>query len=155
MFSVINCQTKARPVQQSCKTQPDREIGKDRPAGIVSSSCLTPPPLLGIAGEGGRGGGGRLFFTVRDLIARRFHYLCTNVTFSSDQGAWQPLAEELARSQTLVQRAFSQTRVPERTEVSRGTKRQRYGKHTKSHSRVVNTKLTVQHLGKEKPRHIY
>lgn len=55
-----------------------------------------PPSAVG-------GGGDRLFFTVRDLIAHRFHYLCTNVTFSSDQGARQPLAARLASCQAIVQ----------------------------------------------------
>lgn len=93
------------------------EIGKEsaarRPAGKVSSLRLTPPPPA--AGDGGD----RLIFTVRDLIARRFHYLCTNVTFSSDQGARQPLAS----SQTVVQKVLSQSELSVRTEVSGGTGR--------------------------------
>ena len=76
-----------------------------------------------MAGDGGGQRGDRLFFTVRDLIARRFHYLCTNVTFSPDQGARQPLAAWLASSQTIVQKVFSQSGLPGRTEVSRGTER--------------------------------
>lgn len=77
---------------------------------------------------GGGQGGDRLLFTVRDLIARRFHYLCTNVTFSSDQGAQQPLAAWLASSQTIVQKVFSQSGLPGQTEVSRGTERLQYAK---------------------------
>lgn len=53
------------------------------------------------------GGGDRLFFTVRDLIAHRFHYLCTNVTFSSDQGARQPPAARLASCQAVAQKGCS------------------------------------------------
>lgn len=81
--------------------------------------------------EAGGHGGDRLLFTVRDLIARRFHYLCTNVTFSSDQGAWQPLAAWLASSQAIVQKVFSQSRLPGQTEVSRGTDRLMHGKDIK------------------------
>lgn len=32
MFSVINCQIEAGPVQHSLKTQPDMEIGKESAA---------------------------------------------------------------------------------------------------------------------------
>lgn len=84
------------------KTQPDREIGSasergERPAGKVSSSRMTPPA----AGNGRiqrERRADRPFFTVRDLIACRFHYLCTNVTFSSDQGAQQPPPGNSAQS---------------------------------------------------------
>lgn len=126
------------------------EIGNESaargPAGKVSSLCLTPPA----AGNGRRwGGGDRLLFTVRDLIARRFHYLCTNVTFSSDQGARPPLAARLASSQTIVQKVFSQSGLPGQTEVSGGTERRRYAKDIKNKRRVTNTKLlTVQHSGR-------
>lgn len=64
--------------------------------------------------------GDRLFFTVRDLIACRFHYLCTNVTFASDQGAQQPLAGTMANCQAIVQKAFSQSELPEQAEVRGG-----------------------------------
>lgn len=95
---------------------------------------------------GGEQGGDRLLFTVRDLIARRFHYLCTNVTFSSDQGARQPLAAWLASCQTIVQKLFSQSGLPGQTEVRRGTERLDYAKDIKKQRRVTNTKLlTVQH----------
>lgn len=66
--------------------------------------------------------GDRLFFTVRDLIACRFHYLCTNVTFSSDQGAQQPLAGRMANCQAIVQKAFSQSELPGQAEVRGGRK---------------------------------
>lgn len=110
------------------------------PAGKVSSSRLTPP-----AASNGRRwrewGGERLYFTVRDLIARRFHYLCTNVTFSSDQGARQPLAARLASRQTIVQKELSQSGLPGQTEVRRGTERLQYAKD-------MNTKeRTLQHSG--------
>lgn len=90
-----------------------------------------PPLLLGMAGDGGGHGGDRLFFTVRDLIARRFHYLCTNVTFSSDQGAQQPLAAWLAGSQTIVQKVLSQSGLARQTKVIRGTAKPLFAKHIK------------------------
>lgn len=125
------------------------EIGKDDcsegPAGKVSSSRLNPPA----AGNGRRWreeGGDRLLFTVRDLIARRFHYLCTNVTFSSDQGARQPLAAWLASRQTIVQKVFSQSGLSGQAEVRRGTERLQHAKDIKKQRRVMNMKLlTVQH----------
>lgn len=93
--------------------------------------CLTPPAAENgrrcVCGEGEQGGD-RLLFTVRDLIARRFHYLRTNVTFSSDQGARQPLAASLASCQTIVHKVFSQSGLPGQTEVSRGTERLQYAK---------------------------
>lgn len=72
---------------------------------------------------GGEEGGERLLFTVRDLIARRFHYLCTNVTFSSDQGARQPLAAGLASSQAIVQKVFSLSGLPWQAELSGGDRK--------------------------------
>lgn len=88
----------------------------------------------------GGAGGDRLLFTVRDLIARRFHYLCTNVTFSSDQGARQPLAVWLASSQTIVQKVFSQSGLPGQTEVRRGMERLLHTKDIKKQRRVTNRK---------------
>lgn len=119
------------------------EIGKQSaakgPAGMVSSSCLTPPCCWEWQEMGGAGGD-RLLFTVRDLIARRFHYLCTNVTFSSDQGARQPLAVWLASSQTIVQKVFSQSGLPGQTEVRRGMERLLHTKDIKKQRRVTNRK---------------
>lgn len=95
--------------------------------------------------------GSGLLFTVRDLIARRFHYLCTNVTFSSDQGARQPLAVRLASCQTIVQKVLSQSELPGQAEVSRGTGRLPYAKDIKKikQRRVRNTKeLMVQQSGR-------
>lgn len=92
-----------------------------------------------------------LLFTVRDLIASRFHYLCTNVTFSSDQGARQPLAARLARSQTIVQKVLSQSEFLGQAEVSEGTGRLPYAKDIKKikQRRVRNTKeLMVQQSGR-------
>lgn len=93
------------------------------PAGTVSSS--PPPPLLMGWGEGG-GRGDRLFFTVWDLIAHRFHYLRTNVTFTSDQGQgrrWQP-----ARLQCRKYSANQSTHGRQR----RGTARLEHAKDVKN-----------------------
>lgn len=128
------------------------EIGKESAErgllGKVSSSCLTPPAACN-GRSWGEQGWDRLLFTVRDLIARRFHYLCTNVTFSSDQGAPQPLAARLARSQTIVQKVFSQSGLSGPREVNRGTEIRQYARDIKKQRRVTNTKqLTVQHSGR-------
>lgn len=96
------------------------------------------PPAAGNGRRWREQGGDRLYFTVRDLIARRFHYLCTNVTFSSDQGARQPLAARLASRQTIVQKVLSQSGLPGQTEVRRGTERLQYAKD-------INTKESHEH----------
>lgn len=67
-----------------------------------------PPPDDGTGWEAGD----RLFFTVGDLIAHRFHYLRTNVTFTSNQGARRALAALLATSQPGVHKVFSQSEQP-------------------------------------------
>lgn len=116
MFSLINCQIRAEPMRQNyyyfifflkgkrththtSHVRQCEDWGKsERLGGLLGRFHHRgrPPSAAG-------GGGDRLFFTVRDLIARRFHYLCTNVTFSSDQGARQPPAARLASCQAIVQ----------------------------------------------------
>ncbi len=68
---------------EKLKTKSDTESGiKGQRAEMVSSSR---PSLLRMKGKDRDGGRKkRLHFAVGDLIARGFHYLGTNVTFSSD-----------------------------------------------------------------------
>lgn len=116
MFSLINCQIRAEPMRQSLKKHNlTWRLGENRAArGLLGRfhHRARPPSAAGGGRRRRERGGDRLFFTVRDLIARRFHYLCTNVTFSSDQGARQPPAARLASCQAIVQKLRSQSGLP-------------------------------------------
>lgn len=130
------------------KEKKENRAVKD-PAGTDSSPCLThqhaPHPRCWEGRRWGEKGGKGLFFTVRDLIARRFHYLGTNVTFSSDQGARRPPAARRVRSQSQLS---GPTEVPAQVH-SRGRPplRQLPSNSMRYHSKTNIRRVRLEHSG--------